>query len=185
MSLIEIIAMIFTLVCVYFMGKQNILCWPVGMVGIVACSLIFLREELYFQAGLQALFMIQSVYGWYTWNKGKDGDELPVITQRPDKIMSQVSGVIAISLIVVLFSGNPTSTNALDAVAAGLSILAMIYLIEKKIETWIVWMGVNTILFGLMLYQGIYVMAVLEVILFIISLNAFISWKKDLKMDYV
>lgn len=185
MSALEVVAIIFTLTCVYLTSKQNILCWPFGIVGVIAFFLIFLSEELYFQTGLQVVFLTQSAYGWYMWNKGKGGDNLPV-TSLEWKVVKDTSNVIAISLALVIFLiKNPSNLDFVDAVSSGLSILATWYLVHKKIEAWIVWMIVNILLFGVMLYQGIYLIAGLEVVLFIISLKAFISWKKNLKTDYV
>ena len=186
MSILEIIAITFTLLCVYLTSKQNILCWPAGTVSVIAFFLIYIQEELYVNSGLQILFLAQSLYGWYVWNRGKDDNELPVTSYGMVKIAPLVRGAILMPLLLVLiFVEVPTLPDYLDAISTGLALLATWFLIQKKIEAWIIWMAVNSILCGLMLYQGLYMIAGLEVILFIISFNAFLSWKKDLKRDYV
>ena len=40
MSILEIIAMTFTLICVYLTSKQNIWCWATGIVGVIAFLII-------------------------------------------------------------------------------------------------------------------------------------------------
>lgn len=71
----------------------------------------------------------------------------------------------------------------LDTISMGLSILATYYLTNKQIESWLLWMIVNTILFIIAIYQNLFITSILEIILFFISLNAYITWKKNLKMD--
>ena len=46
MSILEIIAITFTLICVYLTSRQNILCWPTGIVSVIAFFLLYLNEEL-------------------------------------------------------------------------------------------------------------------------------------------
>ena len=186
MSILEIIAIVFLLVCVYLTSKQNIWSWVAGMISYIAFFLLYLNENLYYQTGLQLVFFFQAIYGWYTWKNGKDGNELPVTSYGMIKIAPLVRAAILMTLLLVLiFVEVPKLPDYLDAVSTGLALLATWFLTQKKIEAWVIWMGVNIILFTLMLHQGLYAIAGLEVILFIISFSAFLSWKKDLKRDYV
>ena len=67
MSTLEIIAVLFTLGCVALTARQNIWCWPVGIVGVIAFFLVFLEQKLYAETTLQVIFLLQSLYGWYNW----------------------------------------------------------------------------------------------------------------------
>lgn len=180
--ILEIVSIIFTLICVYLTSKQNILCWPFGLIGILGFFILFLKQELYFQTSLQILFFIQSLWGWYIWNKNED--TLKVSTLPKIKLITHLIISIFIPIFVVINYMEINLTNILDALSTSLSILATLYLIFKKIEAWLIWMFVNLTIMGLMINQGLYFVVFLEIILFIISLNAFILWKKDLKMVY-
>jgi nicotinamide mononucleotide transporter len=181
MSIIEIIAITFTLACVYLTSKQSIWCWPTAIVSVIAFFLIYIQEELYVNSGLQIVFLVQSIYGWYVWHRGKDDHTLPVTLLGLVKVAPLTRGAILIPLLLVLiFVDVPTLPDYLDAVSTGLALLATWFLIHKKLEAWIIWMVVNCMLFTLMMIQGVYVIAGLEVVLFIISLNAFKSWKKSM-----
>jgi len=171
MSILEIIAMTFTLICVYLSSKQSIWCWPTGLVGVIAFFL------------LQVIFILQSIYGWYKWSKSNGGKDLPIKKIGIRNLLIQVFWVFSISALVgrhlwEYIGGNYPIT---DSVTSGLALLATYHIINKNIESWIVWMVFNVMLFALFIKQELYIVATLEGILFFISLNAYISWRKDLK----
>jgi nicotinamide mononucleotide transporter len=183
LNYLEIIAFTFTLICVYLTSKQNIWCWATGIVGVIAFFILFLGEKLYFQTILQVIFFFQSVYGWYKWKKGTSGNELPVKKVRYSKLFEHLVGVVMLSVPIWGFLHIFTDTPEpyLDSLTSLMAILATYYLINKYIEAWLVWMGFNILLCTLLLHQELYIVATLEGVLFFISLNGYIQWRKDIK----
>lgn len=175
--------MTFTLICVYLTSKQNIWCWATGIVGVIAFFLLFLGEKLYFQTILQVIFFFQSIYGWYKWKKGVDGHELPIKKRNKWRFLNDLALVVLISHLFGYYLAENTDgvLPYLDTLTSGMALLATYYPINKYIEAWLVWMGFNIVLCTLLLYQGLYIVATLEGVLFFISLNAYIQWRKDLK----
>jgi nicotinamide mononucleotide transporter len=186
MGHLEIIALISTLICVWLTAKQNILCWPVGIVGVIAFFVLFFTEKLYFQAILQVIFLFQSIYGWFLWEKSLSEGKFEVKTLQINTIIRHITLILVISAPLGYFMGVYTSSTLplLDGITTGMALLATYYLSKQYVEGWLVWMGVNILLGGMMLYQGLYIIAILEVILLIISLIAYKSWKKNLRTDF-
>ena len=52
MSLIESIAVLFGLACVWLIVKENIWCWPTGLVQVSLYVYIFYDAKLYSDSGL-------------------------------------------------------------------------------------------------------------------------------------
>ena len=44
--MVEIIAVLFSILSVYLTAKKNPLCWPAGIVGVLAYSWIFYTDDL-------------------------------------------------------------------------------------------------------------------------------------------
>lgn len=185
MYILELIATIFTLICVYLTAKHNIWCWIVGIIGIIAFFILFFIEKLYFQSILQIIFLFQSIYGWYKWKKIEINDKLHVKSIGLDELLNDSFLIILLSMLCGSYLSEYTDgvLPYLDTISMGLSILATYYLTNKQIESWLLWMIVNTILFIIAIYQNLFITSILEIILFFISLNAYITWKKNLKMD--
>lgn len=84
MSTIEIIAVIFGLLCVWLTVRQNIWCWPTGLVQVSLYIVIFYQAKLYSDAILHVIYVFLQFYGWYHWLHGKPEDE-----QIPVTLLSQ------------------------------------------------------------------------------------------------
>ena len=52
----EIIAVIFSLICVYLTVKKNIWAWGTGLIGVIAYAFVFYDNQLYADFGLQFIF---------------------------------------------------------------------------------------------------------------------------------
>ena len=55
---------------VYLTVRQNIWCWPVGVVMVSLYLYIFFTAKLYSDAALQIFFLVMQFYGWYEWTRG-------------------------------------------------------------------------------------------------------------------
>ncbi len=78
---LEIFGVIFGVAGVWLTVRQNIWCWPVGLVNIILYLYIFFQVRLYADMGLQAFYIALSLYGWWHW---LHGDASP----GPDKKMN-------------------------------------------------------------------------------------------------
>lgn len=183
MSVLEITAVIFTFICVILTTKQNIWCWPTGIVGVIAFFLLYFEQKLYVQGSIQVIFLIQSIFGWYNWTKIKDGDVIHVTKRgkKEFKLDLVILGLGTAALTIIMSAKTDSALPFLDAFSAGLSLLANYYLTKKYLQAWPLWMSVNVLLASIFFYQGLVLAGILEVILLGISINGFIQWRKDLK----
>ena len=67
---LEHIAVACGLANIYLTVRQNIWCWPVGVVMVSLYMYIFFHAKLYSDAGLQVFFLVMQFYGWYEWTRG-------------------------------------------------------------------------------------------------------------------
>jgi len=175
---LQTIALIFTILSVYLSAKRNIATWSVGIIGITAFFLLFLTEKLYFQAGLQTIFLLQSLYGWYLWNKNTKIDDFGVQKLQNTTLIVNIMVVLIITLPIGYFMGIKTDDPLpyLDALSTGMAILATYYLGKSYIQAWLIWMIVNILIFMISLKQGMYIISYLELMLFMLSIYGYINW---------
>lgn len=184
---LEIIAMLSTLICVYLTSKRNIWSWPVGIIGIICMFIIYFDEKFYFQTFLQIIFVFQSIYGWISWQKQKNRSNFKVEELNVSIFRIQWSVAVLIGVVLADYMGHYTGSTLPipDGISTTMSILATYYLAKGYVQAWLVWMSVNVLLFGMTLYQGLYIISGLEVVLLLISINAYIVWKRSLRAGYV
>ena len=81
---IEILGAILGLVYIFFSIKQHILTWPTGLLTSAIYVVVFFDARLYADMGLQAYYVVISIYGWYFWLTGKKQNEKAGLVRIPD-----------------------------------------------------------------------------------------------------
>src|SRR5512144_2551466 len=79
MSLIEIIGFVSGAWSVWSYVRQQVWAWPVGLVNSAAWLVLFWQSRLFLDAGIQVLYLVLGVWGWFSWWRGTpEGRPLPV-----------------------------------------------------------------------------------------------------------
>jgi len=183
--MIELFAVIFTLLCVLLTTSRNILSWPVGIVAIVLYAHIFFNNQLYADFILQIIFGIQSVIGYIEWSRNKEVNR--TYTTKVERLSNAqriywlLFSLFLYGITSYLFD---TYTNAslpyIDSLVATFSLVANYLLAKRKIESWYIWIVVDLIYIGLFIFKELYLSAILYAFLFRIAINGYNKWKQNI-----
>ena len=66
----EVLAVITGIISVYLSTRENIWSWPTALVNVALYFVVFYEAKLYADMGLQVVYFVLSVYGWYEWLYG-------------------------------------------------------------------------------------------------------------------
>ncbi|MEM6523638.1 MAG: nicotinamide riboside transporter PnuC [Bacteroidota bacterium] len=183
-ELLEASGLVFGLLAVYFLIRENILTWPAGIAYVLVSFIIFGREKLYGDFALHIVFLILNVYGWWFWAKdtGEKKSELP-ITTFPLKIQFVLWGVSIVGVFIggYFLSKSDASLPYWDSATTVLSLTGMWLTARKKIENWHFWLVVDVLATGIYFYKGIYFYAMLYFIYIGMAVAGFMAWKKTMK----
>src|ERR1051325_2027853 len=142
MSWLEISAVAFGLTSVYLSTRENIWSWPTAIVNVGLYALLFQREKLYADMGLQVIYLILSIYGWYEWlHGGENRTELHVsrLNRRLVGTLVTIGVVGSITLGVILRSATDAALPYLDATLSVFSLVAQWMTTRKIVENWGLW----------------------------------------------
>lgn len=180
MSITEIIAVIFSLFSVYFCMKNNTLCWPMSIIGVSAYAVLFLSQSSYANFTLQFVFLAQSIYGWYFWNKKENERHITSLRFNQFFLLLLLTAVIGIAAFGTITHFTKTSeTNVLmDSASATLSIVALYLMSRKVLEHWFLWIIADVIFIVYFIHLGLYLSSLLYVIFFMLSINGYRNWRK-------
>lgn len=169
----EFIAVIFSLLSVWLTSKENKLCWPIGILGVIGFMVIFYQTKDWGNFFLQFVFLFQSIKGWLNW----DEKELKITNwENNDKISITISGTI----IFFLLNYN---LELLDSITTTLSLIGIYLLTKKKLQSWLFWMSAD-LLYILLFYQNkLYLSSGLYLLFLILGAYGFINWKKQIKNE--
>jgi nicotinamide mononucleotide transporter len=185
MTLLEIVAVVFTLANVWLMVKENIWGWPAGIISVLLYLVVFWRSHLYMNAGLQIVYFVLSIHGWYEWLHGGENK-----TERRIKIASSKVWAILMSVGIVLTVGffwllRATSHDASlpiwDALTTAFSIVGQYMLNTKLVENWLIWAIVDVIYVFMFIDQKLYLTAVLYAFFVVLCLKGLLDWRRAAK----
>ena len=191
---LELLGLIFGLICVWLLIKQNIYTWPLGIIYVLISFIIFWEIRLYGDFILHIFFLVLNIYGWYYWANGKKNQEaeVPVTTfgLKSNMILLAVTatGVIIFGYFLEslpsIFDGlEPAALPYWDATTSILSVTGMWLTTRKKLENWYYWLAVNILATGIYVHKGIYFYAVLYFIYIFLSVSGFKEWYSSMKSD--
>lgn len=187
-SWLEIIAVIFGLLSVWYAKKANILVYPTGIVSVVIYVYICLNAQLYADMGINVFYFFMSVYGWIMWTRKVDESKQRPITfsNKNDYLISGGMFVFSLVLIFLLLkylkAGDDVywSNNVpfIDIFTTSVFIVGMWQMAMKKVENWIFWIIGDVISVPLYFYKGLVFTSLQFFVFLIIAVLGYIEWKK-------
>lgn len=177
--MIEIIATSFSLLSVYLGAKNNTLTWPIGIIGIIFYGILFYNNNIMGNMSLQLLFLIQSIYGWLKW---KDVKDISKLSRRKSGL--NVSYCIIISCIITfLLYVNGGNNPVLDGVTTGMSIIGLLLMSFRKVDSWYYWIIVDILFVVFFIKVDLYLSAITYFIFFILAIYGLKEWRQISKTD--
>ncbi|EKD93350.1 MAG: hypothetical protein ACD_28C00163G0001 [uncultured bacterium] len=184
MSPIEIVATIFGLASVYFTVKQNIWCWPTGLVMVFLYIFIFYGAKLYSDALLQVIYIFMQIYGWYHWVYGdKERKSLPVsrLSHQQSRLWGLVAVVGTAGWGYFMINNTDASFPYADAFIVVLSLIAQWFLARKILESWVLWIIVDVVAVYVYFSKELYPTSILYIVFFFLAIKGLLEWKTSFK----
>ncbi|XAL97958.1 nicotinamide riboside transporter PnuC [Phycisphaeraceae bacterium D3-23] len=183
MSRIEIVAVLSGLVCVWLTTRQNIWCWPVGLLMVSLYIVIFYRAKLYSDMGLQVVYVGLQLFGWHQWLRGGPRRSKLGVT-RASALTVALWGIGAAGCVVALGVVMQTQTDAAlpywDAVTTVLSLVAQVWMARKVLESWAVWIVVDVLAVGIYTVKELYLTAGLYAVFLGLAVMGWFAWKRSM-----
>lgn len=185
MTYLEIVAVAFGIVSVFLSSRQNIWSWPTAIVNVSLFSVLFFRAGLYSDTGLQVVYLILSIYGWYEWLYGGAGHTKLEVSRTTPKTWAilAVIGVVSWLLLSTITSRLPgTSLPRLDSATTTISLIAQWMMTRKLLENWLLWVGVDVVYIGMFIYKDLHLTAFNYAVYLVIAAFGYVSWRKSLQV---
>ena len=182
MNLLDWIGAIFGIIGVVLTIFQKIWTWPISIAALIISSISFFRAELFGDASLQFIYILQSFYGWKNWNE-KENLKAEIAYHLPIKnilVLVIVTSIQAIIYYNILFYFN-SSLPIIDAILTASSITTTYMMIKKWIEHWILWVVIDIAYVVLYIFKDLEPYAVQYFIFAILACYGFIQWKKVIR----
>lgn len=183
MGVTEAFAVVTGLACVILTVRQNIWCWPIGIISVILYIAVFYDARLYSDMGLQVVYIFMQIYGWRNWlHGGVDNGELAVSRLTPLSAGAWIA--VAVMGSYSLGYGMSSYTNAdlpyVDSTATTMSLVAQWLMSRKVLESWLIWITVDVISVAMYLVKGLYMTTGLYAVFLALAASGFLAWRNSL-----
>ncbi len=180
----EVLGFATGLLTVGLLVRQHILNWPLGVLNVLLLMVVFWTAGLYADAGLQIVYIVLGLYGWWAWLfGGQDRTRLVVrVTSRAEWLGLAVAGAVLTGGLCLFLDRLTGSTVPFaDALTTALSLLATYGQTRKLLENWWIWITADLIYIPLYGYKGLWLTAILYVAFLVLCMLGLRSWRRALR----
>jgi len=133
---------------VWLTARRHMLCWPVGIVGVLVYGYLFWQWKLYGDMALQLLYVWLQIYGWVRWRRdlgGKRGRPAPVRANWR-RLVPEIVATCGFSVVLAwaMIRWTDDAMPRVDATLTCFSLLATAWAARRHLQSWILWVIVDT-----------------------------------------
>jgi len=178
----ELLGFITGALCVWMVARQNIWNWPLGILNNLFFLLLFWTTGLYADSGLQIVYILLAIYGWWSWLHGGEARAALRVSLTARRTWSwllpaTVAGTAAIYML--LSRATDSTVPAWDALTTALSLAATYGQCRKLLESWWFWILADIIYIPLYVYKGLWLTGLLYVVFLILCIQGLRAWRRD------
>lgn len=190
MNWIEIIAVVFGILSVWYARKENILVFPYGIANVSIYIYICFVTQLFANAGINIIYLASNIFGWYMWSRTGNDDEKLQITRNSKKqnILSWIS--VAFIYVIVFFilrwvnRGNIEYLSSylpwIDSFNTAFFLVATILMAVKKLENWIFWLIGDIVSIPIFASQGLYFTSIQYTVFLVLAILGLREWRRKI-----
>jgi nicotinamide mononucleotide transporter len=181
-TLLELISFVLSIATVLLNIRRIHWAWLFAIVSSATYGIVFFKARLYGDAGLQAVFIAASIWGWYEWLRGTGADDKPLVVTRLDRagwawsLAGWALGFVLLSWF--LHACTDTDVPHMDGFLTAGSLLGTVLAARKKVENWHVWIAVDVLYVGLYVYKNLHLTAVLYAVFVIMAALGLRTWAR-------
>lgn len=181
---VELIGAILSLIYLYLSIRQKSSLWIFGFLCSAFYIVVFYQSKFYADMSLQFYYLAISVFGWFSWQKGKTPQGKAFVIRRtpvlPWIVILLATTALFFIYYFILSKLTDSPLPAWDSFTTALSITATWMLARKYIEHWLLWIVVDAVSAGLYFSRELYPTAILFVVYTVMAAVGFWSWVKKM-----
>ena len=182
---LEIIAVIFGFLSVWYSKQENIMVYPTGIISTAIFVYLLWQWQLLGDMMINFYYAVMSIYGWYVWTRKVDPEHyIPItITTVKEKIWSVlifIGTLIFVFWVYEFFDKWDNWTAYVDTLTTAVFFVGMWLMARKKLENWIYWIIGDLISVPLYFYKGLTFTSFQYLLFTVIAVYGYFAWKRSL-----
>lgn len=181
-SIIESIAVFFSILYVVLTARESIWCWGAAAISVSLYIYICYTAQLYPETGLQIFYLIMAIVGYKMWKK-ENNEEI--------KEWSELThlGIIILGAILTFFMGfyfttyTDSAMPITDSFTTVFSLIATYMVVKKVLGNWLYWIVIDLVSVYLYFNRDLHLTSLLFIVYTIVAVFGYFSWIKRMKIN--
>ena len=177
-SIIESVAVFFSVLYIILVLKESILCWWAAAISVILYIYICYTAQLFPETGLQVFYLLMAFYGYYQWNK--NDSTLQIEQWKTAKhLLILLIGAILTFLMGFYFSIHTNAAIPLvDSFTTVFSVFATYMVTKKVLGNWLYWIVIDAVSVYLYFSRDLHLTSLLFIVYTVIAIFGYFSWLK-------
>ncbi|MFI1772931.1 nicotinamide riboside transporter PnuC [Thalassobellus citreus] len=185
---LEIIAVIFGFLSVWYSKQNNILVFPTGIISTVIFVYLLLKWELLGDMMINAYYFIMSLYGWYIWTRKVDETHVTPISkmsfnEKKISVAVFLATLLFVYLVYNVFDKWTSWVAYVDTFTTAVFFVGMWLMARRKLENWIFWIVGDLISVPLYFHKGFTFTSLQYLVFTVIAVFGYLAWKKSINKN--
>ncbi|MFO8147606.1 MAG: nicotinamide riboside transporter PnuC [Bacteroidota bacterium] len=186
--ILEIIAVIFGFLSVWFSKQENILVYPTGIISTLIFVYLLWQWGLLGDMMINAYYFAMSIYGWYIWTRKVDAIHFTQVTsmtkrEHLNSVLLFFGTLLFVFGVYSYFDKWTDWTAYIDTFTTAIFFVGMYLMAKKKLENWIFWIIGDLISVPLYFHKGLTLTSFQYFLFTIIAFYGYFAWKKSLNKN--
>ena len=179
---LELIAVFFGLLSVWFSKNNNVLVYPTGIINTSIFVYLLVKWELLGDMIINIYYFLMSIYGWYYWTRKSNKLGYTPITRMHSTdikiiLIIIISSVLFVSYLYSFFEKWSGFVSYGDIITTGVFFAGMLLMARRKIESWFFWILGDIISVPLYFVKGLAFSSFQYLIFTFIAIAGYYKWK--------
>ena len=181
-SVIESLAVLFSLLYVILAAKENIWCWGAALISVSLYTYICYTAKLYPETGLQIFYLIMAIIGYFTWNK-KSKEKIKEWSEFKHLIIIILGALFSFIMGFYFFTYTESAMPIIDSITTTFSIIATYMVVKKVLGNWLYWIVIDLLSVYMYFHRDLHLTSLLFVAYATIAVFGYISWSHRIKKN--
>jgi len=181
-SIIESVAVLFSVVYVILAAKENIWCWAAAIINVSLYVYIFYTVQLYPETGLQIFYFIMAIVGYYMWNK-QDKERIKEWSETKHLLIIFIGAIFTFFMGFYFSTYTDSQMPIIDSFTTVFSIIATYMVIKKVLRNWLYWIVIDAVSVYIYFNRDLHLTSLLFVAYTIIAVFGYFAWMKRMKTN--
>lgn len=173
-------------VSVYLSARENIWTWPTAILNVALYLFIFYESGLYSDMGLQVVYLVLSVYGWYEWLYGGERRTRLSVSTATRRVWTVAAGIgfvfwLGLARYTSMLPG--VSYPYVDSALTTISLVAQWMMTRKILENWLLWIIADIVYIPMYISKHLYVTAALYAVFLVLAGIGLVDWRRSFERD--